>query len=268
MVVWGKGNIILQIVGVTQVITDVFYIPELKNNLLSTGQLQERGPTILIQNGACKVYHPEKGLIIQTTMSSNRMFMFLARVVLNAPICLQTTLEENTHLWHCRYGHLSFKGLRTLQQKNMVKGMPQLNVSSKVCTNCKVGKQHRDAIPKKSLWRAAQRLQLVHSDIRGPITPISNRNKRYFISFIDDYNHKVWIYFLIGKSKTFTIFKNYKNLVEKVTGLLFVVYAQIGGGGDLLSLMHFSKIMVLTGSSLQSTLLNKMEWLNARIGQS
>ena len=35
MLVLGKGNIKLQIAGVTQVITDVFYIPELKNNLLS-----------------------------------------------------------------------------------------------------------------------------------------------------------------------------------------------------------------------------------------
>ena len=194
MVVLGKGNIRLQIAGVIKVITDVFYIPELKNNLLSIGQLQERGAAILIQNGACKVYHPEKGLIIQTIMSSNRMFMLLARVVLNAPTCLQTTLEENTHLWHCRYGHLSFKGLRTLQQKNMVKGLPQPNVSSNVCTNCMVGKQHKDAIPKKSLWRAAQRLQLVHSDICGPITPVSNNNKRYFISFIDDYSRKVWLF--------------------------------------------------------------------------
>jgi hypothetical protein len=31
----------LQIAGVTQVITEVFYIPKLKNNLLSVGQLQE-----------------------------------------------------------------------------------------------------------------------------------------------------------------------------------------------------------------------------------
>ena len=35
MAVLGKGNIRLQIAGVTQVITNVFYIPELKNNLLS-----------------------------------------------------------------------------------------------------------------------------------------------------------------------------------------------------------------------------------------
>ncbi|XP_042450656.1 uncharacterized protein LOC122035309 [Zingiber officinale] len=40
------------------------------------------------------------------------------------------------------------------------------------------GKQHRNAIPKKSLWRASQRLQLVHADICGPINPASNGKKR------------------------------------------------------------------------------------------
>ena len=39
MTVLGKGNIRLQIAGVTQVIIDVFYILELRNNLLSIGQL-------------------------------------------------------------------------------------------------------------------------------------------------------------------------------------------------------------------------------------
>lgn len=35
--VLGKGNVRLQIAGVTQIITDVFYVPELRNNLLSIG---------------------------------------------------------------------------------------------------------------------------------------------------------------------------------------------------------------------------------------
>jgi hypothetical protein len=51
----------------------------------------------------------------------------------------------------------------------------------------------------------------------APIKPVSNSKKRYFISFIDDYSHKVWIYFLAENSEAFTIFKNYKNLVEKET---------------------------------------------------
>ncbi|KAL6338345.1 hypothetical protein AAG906_018715 [Vitis piasezkii] len=225
MTVLGKGNIRMQVAGVTQVITDVFYIPE--------------------------VYHPEKGLIMQTSMSANRMFILPARVMPKAPTCFQITLEDNTHLWHCRYGHLSFKGLRTLQYKEMVRGLPQLKASSKVCTDCMVGKQHRDAIPKRSLWRASQRLQLVHADICGPIKPVSNSKKRYLISFIDDYSRKVWIYFLTEKSEAFTTFKNYKNLVEKETGA-FICCLRIDRGGEFTSL-EFNAFCKTNGISRQLT---------------
>ncbi|RVW64797.1 Retrovirus-related Pol polyprotein from transposon TNT 1-94 [Vitis vinifera] len=61
MVVTGKGNVRLQVNGIAQIITGVFYVPELKNNLLSIGQLQEKGLTILFQSGKCKVFHPERG---------------------------------------------------------------------------------------------------------------------------------------------------------------------------------------------------------------
>ncbi|WKA06778.1 hypothetical protein VitviT2T_024662 [Vitis vinifera] len=251
MTVLGKGNIRMQVAGVTQVITDVFYIPELRNNLLSVGQLQEKGVAILIQHGECRVYHPEKGLIMQTSMSANRMFILPARVMPKAPTCFQITLEDNTHLWHCRYGHLSFKGLRTLQYKEMVRGLPQLKASSKVCTDCMVGKQHRDAIPKRCLWRASQRLQLVHADICGPIKPISNSKKRYLISFIDDYSRKVWIYFLTEKSEAFTTFKNYKNLVEKEIGA-FICCLRTDRGREFTSL-EFNAFCKTNGISRQLT---------------
>nr|CAN69875.1 hypothetical protein VITISV_030610 [Vitis vinifera] len=47
-----------------------------------------------------------------------------------------------------------------------------------MCTDCMVGKQHRDAISKRSLWRASQKLQLVHTDIYEPIKLVSNSKKR------------------------------------------------------------------------------------------
>jgi len=78
MVISGKGNIRLQVNGIAQIITGVFYVPELKNNLLSIGQLQEKGLTILFQNGKCKVFHRERDLIMETMMTSNRMFILHA----------------------------------------------------------------------------------------------------------------------------------------------------------------------------------------------
>lgn len=245
MEVMGKGNIQLEINGAIQVVTDIFYVPDLKNNLLSVGQLQERGLSLLIQNGKCKLHHPRRGLIMQTKMTANRMFVLLASVVLDeTPTFLQIATEDSSQLWHRRFGHLSYKGLRTLQYKQMVKGLPLLKTPNKSCTKCFVGKQHRDAIPKKSQWRASQKLQLVHADICGPITPNSNSNKGYFITFIDDFSRKVWIYFLVEKSEAYTTFKNYKSLVEKESGaLICCLHTDRGENSPPMSLMNFVKLM-------------------------
>ena len=61
-------------------------------------------------------------------------------------------------------------------------------------------------------------MELVHYDFCGPIIPHSNGGKRYIITFIDDYSHKIWVYFLQEKSEAFEAFKSYKALVEKEVG--------------------------------------------------
>ena len=102
---------------------------------------------------------------MDTKMSSNQMFMLHA---LSQPIsstCFNTVTEDILQLWHCRYGHLSFQGLKTLQERKMVNGLPQFQPPSKLCKDCLVGKQHKSLIPKKSNWLAAEILQLVHADI-------------------------------------------------------------------------------------------------------
>ena len=124
MVVLGKCNIRLQVNGITHIITRVFYVPELKNNLLSIGQLQEKRLTILLQNGKYKVFHLERGLITETKMSSNRMFILHAISQPISSTCFNTITKNIVQCWHYRYAHLSFKGLKTLQQKKMVNGLP------------------------------------------------------------------------------------------------------------------------------------------------
>jgi len=46
--VQGNGSIQMEIDGIMHVITEVFYVPDLKNNLLSIGQLQEKGLAVLM----------------------------------------------------------------------------------------------------------------------------------------------------------------------------------------------------------------------------
>ena len=81
-------------------------------------------------------------------------------------------------LWNFRYGHLNFGGLKSLQQKNMVAGLPQFDCPSDVCEDCVVSKQHRDPFPKRKSRRAKKALELMHSDLCGAINPSSNGGKR------------------------------------------------------------------------------------------
>ncbi|KAM1053550.1 hypothetical protein ACFX2I_000976 [Malus domestica] len=233
LTVQGKGSVRMEVDGRIHVITGVFYVPDLKNNLLSIGQLQEKGLTVLIQQGRCKIFHFEKGLIMETKMSTNRMFAVVARSP-EEQKCLSSQTTDQAQLWHHRYGHLSWHGLKVLQQKKMVKGLPQFAASQKVCEDCLVGRQQRDPFPKESMWRASEALQLVHADICGPINPISNSNKRYLITFIDDFSRKIWVYFLAEKSEAFGMFKAYKARVEKETGA-FIRSLRTDRGGEFTS---------------------------------
>ncbi|KAG8382153.1 hypothetical protein BUALT_Bualt05G0047000 [Buddleja alternifolia] len=60
----------------------------------------------------------------------------------------------------------------------MVRGLPCLDISSKICEDCLAAKQHRNPFPRQSTWRTSHVLEVVHADICGPISPMSNNNKR------------------------------------------------------------------------------------------
>lgn len=69
MQIMGKGNLKLHMNGITQVITDVYYFPGLKNNLLNVGKLMQKDIIIVFKDGGRKVLHGDKGLIMNTNIS-------------------------------------------------------------------------------------------------------------------------------------------------------------------------------------------------------
>ncbi|KAJ0880785.1 putative RNA-directed DNA polymerase [Helianthus annuus] len=254
MTVGGKGSVKLLLNGATYMIQDVYYVPDLKNNLLNIGQLQQKGLSFLIQSDVCKVFHPEKGLMFKSYMSTNRMFPVSeetdAIIEQKTHGCMYTSDEDNARLWHERMGHLSNTSMETLQRKGMVRGLPQFPINNAVCGDCMIGKQTKEAIPKKSKWRAGDILDLIHSDICGPITPSSHTGKRYFISFIDDYSRKGWVYLLTQKSQAES-FKAFKKLVETETGKVIKVL-RTDRGGEYLS-DAFTKFCLEHGIKRQLT---------------
>jgi len=100
----------------------------------------------------------------------------------------------------------------------MVKGMPHIDHLDKVCESSVLNKHHRASFAKKVNWKANKPLELIHIDVCGLIKPMSTRHNRYFLTFIDDYSRKVWVYFRKRKSEVLNCFKYFKVIVEKQSG--------------------------------------------------
>jgi len=216
MAVEGKGNVRFEVEGIIQTVSNVYFVPNLTNNLLSIGQLQEKRLVILIKEGTYRIYHQQRGLIINTQMTANRMFLVYAKMKPLPGNCLKMEEEDLEILRHRRYGHLNNKSIQIMQQKQMVKGLPKFKgAADNVCKICNVEKQQHQEFPKKSKWRASNKLELIHGDLCRPITPISHSGKRYLLVLVDDFSRKTWIYFLADKSETFETFKIFKHFAEK-----------------------------------------------------
>lgn len=159
--VGGKGVVKITLGGVSYVINDVYYVPELKNNLLSVGQLQEKGLDVLFKGGeqrTCRIFHPSRGKIAELVMSANRMFVLMGEVddKTKEEKCLQIDVAHKEEVWHHRYGHLSHKGLSTLCKKEMVTDLPDIGQVKISCEACIKGKHHRVPFQKQSKWRSTR----------------------------------------------------------------------------------------------------------------
>ena len=92
----------------------------------------------------------------------------------------------------------------------MVSLLPRLEAPPKhVCEGCILGKMQRASFPKDGSVRAEHRLQLIHSDVCGPMQTPSFGHYLYFVTFIDDYSRHAWVYPLKAKFEVFLCFKQF-----------------------------------------------------------
>ena len=73
-------------------------------------------------------------------------------------------------------------------------------------------------------------LDYIHFDLWGPSLVVSYGIALYFLTFIDDFSRKVWVFMLKKKADVFNIFKQFKEMVEKRTGKSIKCLRTINGG--------------------------------------
>ena len=98
---------------------------------------------------------------------------------------------------------MSKSRMKTLSHLGYVLGFNFSYVS--VCEHYLFGKQTMSP-HKRGSSRKVEPLQLVHSDVSGPMPIVSMCGSWYFITFIDDFSQKVWFYSLKRKDQVLTTF--------------------------------------------------------------
>jgi hypothetical protein len=100
----------------------------------------------------------------------------------------------------------------------MVSGLPQLDQVDQVCDNCLAGKQRRHSFPSEAQYRAAHRLELVHGDLCGLVTPAAPSGNRFFFLLIDDLSRYMWLAVMRTKDQAMSMFVVFQAQAEVEAG--------------------------------------------------
>lgn len=185
------------------ILSDVQYIPKLCVNLLSVSQMVKNGCSVLFNADGCKIFSKDKKLLAEGKMANG---MFTIKIHFTESACAAGIIKnDDIALWHRRLAHLNFSTLKTMLK---LKVEPDTK-----CTVCVKGKHSRAPFNEPGT-RANKQLELVHTDVCGPMLVKSLGGARYFVSFIDDFSRKVHIYILKTKAEGFNKFVLYKKMVE------------------------------------------------------
>ena len=116
---------------------------------------------------------------------------------------------------------MNIKYMKDMVLKNLASGLNlgEFNSKDKLdCEACVKGKMHRIPFPKQSQHRATKALELIHSDLCGPLQVKSTSGSRYILTFTDDFSRYVYIYFLKKKPEVLSRFKEFVAFAENMSG--------------------------------------------------
>ncbi|KAH9744862.1 hypothetical protein KPL70_003863 [Citrus sinensis] len=199
--------------GTIRSLHEVRHAPRLKRNLISLGMLDSLGYFFKSRTGGLEIRKGTK--IVMKGVKENGLYVLQGSSVPVQEGVSAVSEEDRTKLWHLRLGHMSIKGLQELSKQGLLVGdrIQQLEF----CENCIFGKSHRSKF-NKGEHMSKQVLDYAHTDLWGPAQVPSLSGGRYFMSLIDDYSRKVWIYILKTKDQALEKFKVWKSLVENQSG--------------------------------------------------
>ncbi|KAJ9557926.1 hypothetical protein OSB04_012540 [Centaurea solstitialis] len=206
---------------------DVFYVEQLRYNLLSVSQVCDKKFGVFFTDSECLILAPgfkidENQVLLRTPRKDNVYCLDLERIPSNQSLnCLfSKASHDESNLWHRRMCHMNFKNMNKLVKNNLVRGLPRKEFfCNDKCVACLKGKQHKSSHKSNEVNSISSPLQLIHMDLFGPTNVMSIGKKSYCLVIVDDFSRFTWVYFLKTKDETSGLIKSFVTRVENQTNL-------------------------------------------------
>lgn len=212
-------------------LTNVLFVPTMMVNLVSLSALYADGYRVNFDEDGkgCDVVDLQGTRVARAPLRGG-LFVIESAKAFVATAAAVSSLD----LWHRRMGHVSCDVLKAMVAREAVVGVPPLSgaEADHVCEACVTAKQHAEPIRANShLHRSTRVLEIVHSDVCGPITPVGHDGHQYFVTFTDDFSRRSFVFFLRRKDEVMLKFQQFRALVENRSGLK-IKYLRTDGGGE------------------------------------
>lgn len=182
---------------------NVYYIPEVPYNVLSVPAITHEGYLVTFQERTVRICRVDE--LIAFGILEDNLYR-LDFIIKNNAISCESNLS--LAIWHLRLAHISKSGLNKLIKSGFIKTNESTLKSHVFCNACYNGKLNEFPL-KNSNTLATRPLELIHSDVFGPVIPASKNGMKYLISFVDDYTRFTITFFMKNKSQAFLKFRDY-----------------------------------------------------------
>lgn len=209
----GIGDIKLKLFDgknyVNSTLYDVLHVPDIKINLFSVMVATRKGYVVKMLNEKCCIYKGSLLCAIGNLKGKAYVLDVLYDECMNkVDVAAVSLLSE----WHERLGHQSLDYVKKVLTDNNI----QFQNDKQQCVACLQGKIHRLPFIESTRF-TSKPLELVHSDVCGPMEVESVGGSRYFLLLKDDFTNFRFVYFLKCKSEVPSKFKQFINWSKRQT---------------------------------------------------
>jgi hypothetical protein len=222
----------------TPVLDECLYVPEVRRNLISFSRLGCSRYSFLF---TAKLIVKFNNKFVASGILQDGLYIISS--IDNSVNCIENdnaasvlSLKRKrdvnqTYMWHLRLDHINIDMINRLVRDEPLK-LSKVE-SYPICEPCLQGKMTKNPFTRKGV-RATNVLELIHTDVCGPLTHMARGGFFYFITFIDDHSRYGYLYLMKHKSESFEKFKEFCNEVEKQTRKCIKVFHSDRGGEHFL----------------------------------